>query len=151
MSDWTRLNLGCGNDRREGYIGVDLFDGPQVDQIHDLDRGPWPWLDSSVHHILARHVFEHVQDPVLFMAECWRVLRPGHSLDVVTPHWKSRDAYTDPTHRRFPTEHTFDYWVPGTSLRQHHGGAYHGVSFQYATTPSIIGGELHVTLIKTVG
>jgi predicted SAM-dependent methyltransferase len=145
-----KLNLGCGADRRPGFIGVDLFDGPQVDQIHDLDHGPWPWDDASAEHILARHIFEHVSDPVLFMAESWRVLRPGGMLEVATPHWKSRDAYTDPTHRRFPTEHTFDYWVPGTFLRQHHGAAYTGVTFQYACQPSIVAGQLLVNLIKTV-
>lgn len=150
LMDPPYLNLGCGADRRDGYTGVDLYAAPGVDVVHNLDFAPWPWSDGQVHHILARHVFEHVNDPVLFMAECWRVLRPGGTLDIVTPHWKSRDAYTDPTHKRFPTEYTFDYWVPGKMLRQHHGQAYKGVTFTYASAPSIIGGELHVNLIKTL-
>lgn len=148
--DALRLNLGCGADRRDGFTGVDLFDGPQVDQVHDLDTGPWPWPDGTVRHILARHVFEHVADPVLFMAESWRVLEGGGMLEVVTPYWKHRDSYTDPTHRRHCTEYTFDYWVPGRTLRQHHGAGYVGVTFKYACEPSVIGSELHVTLIKTV-
>lgn len=144
----TSLNLGCGAARIPGLIGVDLFEGPAVDIVHNLDVGPWPWDDCSVHGILARHVFEHVNDPVLFMAECWRVLAPDNLLHIQTPHWKSRDAYTDPTHKRFPTEHTFDYWVDGTELRKHHGAAYSGVTFVYNQGPTIVGGALHVVLAK---
>lgn len=144
------LNLGCGADIRSGYTNVDLYAAPGIDVVTDLDRPGWPWFDGQVHHILARHVFEHVENAPRFMAECWRVLRPGGTLDIVTPHWKSRDAYTDPTHRRFPTEYTFDYWVSGTMLNKHHGQAYRGVSFCYASQVSIMGGELHVNLVKTV-
>lgn len=142
------LNLGCGADWRPGLINVDLFESPTVDVVHNLDVGPWPWDDCSVTNILARHVFEHVADPVLFMAECWRVLAPGGLLRIDTPHWKSRDAFTDPTHKRFPTEHTFDYWVDGTELRKHHGAAYSGVTFAYTYGPEIIGGALHVVLMR---
>jgi predicted SAM-dependent methyltransferase len=149
MSD-LKLNLGCGADRREGWTGVDLFRGPAVDVVHDLDVGPWPFADAAAHSILARHVFEHVADPVLFMAECHRVLEPGGLLWLVTPHWRSRDAYTDPTHRRFPTENTFDYWVKGTFLREHHGQAYAAVEFAYRRPVEVVGGELHVTLAKAL-
>lgn len=144
------LNLGCGADIRDGYTNVDCYAGPGVDVVTDLNRDVWPWFEGMAHHILAKHIFEHVDDAPGFMEACWRVLRPGGTLDIITPHWKSRDAYTDPTHKRFPTEYTFDYWVPGTTLRTKHGGAYRDITFRYASQVSIISGELHVNLVKTV-
>ena len=54
-----KLNLGCSDRVIEGYIGVDI--APPADQIVDL-AGPWPWPDSSVDHVLAYDVCEHIVD-----------------------------------------------------------------------------------------
>lgn len=147
-----RLNLGCGEDIRDGWVNVDLFQDPRVVRA-DLDRTHWAWwADGAAQEILARHIFEHVESAPHFMAQCWRVLAPGGRLEIETPHWMSRDAYTDPTHRRFPTEHTFDYWVPGTFLRENHGAAYkrQGIAFTYAKPPWVNGGTLFVSLVKAL-
>lgn len=142
-----RVNLGCGSDRRDGWTGLDRAAGPAVDIVHDLDQGPWPFKDGSVEAILAKDVFEHVADPILFMTECWRVLQPEGSLFIRTPHWRHRDAYTDPTHRRFPTESTFDYWIPGQLLHHLHNAAYGGVSFKLDGL-DVISGAINVSLFK---
>ncbi len=142
-----RVNLGCGSDYREGWIGVDRVKIPGVDIVHDLDTGPWPFHDDSVEEILARDVFEHVADPVMFMTECWRILQPMGLLHIKTPHWKHRDAYTDPTHKRFPTEHSFDYWLPGTILHSLHGKAYGDVNFGQDSMHITVG-AIHLKLIK---
>jgi SAM-dependent methyltransferase len=42
--------------------------------------------DATFDAIPARHVLEHVQEPIGFLAECWRILRPGGRLVVVTPN-----------------------------------------------------------------
>lgn len=39
--------------------------------------------------ITARHVLEHVREPVGFLAECWRILAPGGRLVLVTPNVES--------------------------------------------------------------
>lgn len=146
-----RLNLGCGEDIRDGWVNVDLFDGDGV-LCYDLNRDVWPWAEGSASEVLARHIFEHVDSAPGFMEACWRVLAPGGRLEIETPHWMSRDAYTDPTHRRFPTEHTFDYWVPGTYLHEHHGAAYkrQGIAFTYAKPPWVNAGTLFVSLVKAL-
>jgi SAM-dependent methyltransferase len=120
----VRLNLGCGSVPEPGYVNVDVWDQPGVDVAHDLDVFPWPFKDGEAEEIRAWDVFEHVADPVGFMGECHRVLAPGGLLFIHTVHYQSRNAYTDPTHRRFLTEESFDYWVPGTGLHQRYGAAY---------------------------
>ena len=55
-----------------------------VVDIGDLAAIAYP--DAAFDAIPARHVLEHVQEPVGFLAECWRILRPGGRLVVVTPN-----------------------------------------------------------------
>lgn len=56
-----RLNLGCADRHIEGFTGVDITDGPEVDEIVDLE-GPWPWETSSVLEVRAHDVAEHIGD-----------------------------------------------------------------------------------------
>lgn len=125
-----RLNLGAGSQTLTGWINLDRVAMPGIDVVHDLDAGPWPFESNSMDQIAAKDVFEHVGDPVLFMTECHRILRPGAGLFLQCPYYRGRDAFTDPTHKRFPTEHTFDYWIPGTALYNANNAAYGGVSFR---------------------
>jgi SAM-dependent methyltransferase len=50
------------------------------------DLGSLAYSDGAFDAITARHVLEHVQEPVGFLAECWRILRPGGRLVIVTPN-----------------------------------------------------------------
>lgn len=124
-----RLNLGSGGRPADGWVNVDIVEHPSVDVVHDLDVIPWPWEDGSAEQIVAQDVFEHVANPVGFMTESHRVLAVGGLLVIKSPWWRHQDAFTDPTHRRFCTEHTWDYWIKGTVLYGDHNAFYGGVSF----------------------
>lgn len=127
-----RLNLGAGSRPMAGAVNVDRIQLPGIDEVWDLDRTPWPWSTSSIEAIHARDVFEHVNDAVAFMTECHRVLIEGCTLWIRTPNiaLSTSDAFTDPTHKRFPTWQTFDYWIPGTLFYAEQNAAYGGVAFQ---------------------
>lgn len=107
-------------------VNLDAVQLDGVDVVHDLDCYPWPFEDQSQDEVWAESVFEHVTDSVAFMRECWRILKPGGLLHLVVPHWQSENAFTDPTHKRFPTERTFDYWCEGTALFNQFGDQYAG-------------------------
>lgn len=79
-----RLNLGAGDWRPEGWVTVDLAN---ADINHDLSVYPWPFPDKSAEAILASHVLEHFSraDGMWFLAECWRILRPGARLQLAVP------------------------------------------------------------------
>lgn len=142
------LNLGCGSDpQADGVVNVDMVRLPQVDVVHDLDVLPWPWDDSSVEGILAQDVFEHVNNPIGFMTEAHRVLEPGGDILMKVPHFRHQDAYTDPTHKRFCTEYTWDYWIKGTVLFDRHNPAYGGVSFELVRR-QIVAGSIFIELRK---
>lgn len=132
MSELVKLNLGSGIDALSGYVNVDSANVPGVNVICDLDESPWPWNDNGVTEIRAFDIFEHVTDPLLFMRECHRVLVVGGILNLHTCYWRSQNAYTDPTHKRFCTEESFDYWCPGTYLHSRYGNAYAGTGVDAA-------------------
>ena len=125
-----RLNLGCGSRPLPKYVNVDVVPLEHVDVVHDLDVTPWPWQDGEATKIVARDIFEHVDNPIAFMTECHRILHPGGTLRLQTGYYQWVDAFTDPTHKRFPTWQTFDYWIPGTVYHKEHNAAYGGISFR---------------------
>lgn len=118
------INLGCGSQAIEGWTNVDLVKQPGVDIAFNLDEYAWPFSSETAVEIRAHDVFEHVNDPLNFMSECWRILKPGAILNIHTTYWKGENSYTDPTHKRFCTEHTFDYWIPGTHNYERYGIGY---------------------------
>ncbi len=108
-----RLNVGCGLDRRHGYVNSDLHPLPGVDVVAELGRHPLPFPDGTFSVVAARDVLEHVDDLIIALGELHRVLRPGGRLVVSTVHFTSRNVWLDPTHRRAFSVRTFDMFVPG--------------------------------------
>lgn len=85
-----KLNLGCGDDLRDGYENVDARDIHGRNRIVDLDVLPWPWSDGSVEEILMLDFLEHFEysktDQIVL--ECWRVLRPMGVVEVQVPDFE---------------------------------------------------------------
>lgn len=120
-----KVNLGSGRKPLAGYLNVDRHAAENVDLVHDVDVFPWPFSDGELVEVASFHLFEHVVDPLGFMAEVHRVLEPGGLLHIEVPHYLSPNAFTDPTHVRYYTEDTFRYWTPGSWLFDMGGPAYH--------------------------
>jgi len=82
-----RLNLGCGNDVREGYVNVDFRQTHPSVVIVDLSVLPWPFEDSSADEILMLDFLEHfpyAQTSRILM-ECRRILKDGGKVVVQVP------------------------------------------------------------------
>lgn len=99
-----RLNLGCGNKHMDGWVNVDKFATPAVDQVLDLEKFPWPWPDDSVDEVLLFHVLEHLgaqTDTYLgIFKELYRVCRDGATILIAVPHPRHDSFISDPTHVR---------------------------------------------------
>lgn len=100
MTSELKIDLGCGPNKKEGFIGVDTIAFPGVDIVTDI-RKRWPWGDNSIDEAHASHVIEHLtaMERVHFCNELYRVLKPGAKATIITPHWASCRAYGDPTHQ----------------------------------------------------
>lgn len=114
-----KLNLGCGDDYREGYVNVDNGHCKK-DVDHDLENFPYPFEDNSFSEIVMQHCIEHISRenfPVL-VKELHRISKPGATLHISAPYYLSRNAYTDFTHKNFMTEESFSYFDPNHPLRK---------------------------------
>jgi ubiquinone/menaquinone biosynthesis C-methylase UbiE len=103
------LDIGCGAHKRPGTIGIDCRLVPGVDVVCDFERG-LPFRDSSVAQAYSIHSIEHMRDLITFMEELYRVCTPGARVLIKTPYYTSRKAFVDPTHVRFMTEESFEYF-----------------------------------------
>jgi SAM-dependent methyltransferase len=116
-----RLNLGCGNKRREGFVGVDIGDFPAVDVRSDVHEYLRSLPDASVAEVYSRHFLEHLEPPALqeLLAQVDRVLQPGGRIHFIVPHFSNPYYYSDPTHRQAFGVHTFSYLCERTCLHRH--------------------------------
>lgn len=96
MSD-AKLNLGCGEDYRDGWVNVDVVPECDPDLVVNLSSFPWPFAAASFDRILAGHVFEHLPSIGDALAECGRILRPGGTVDIRLPIGLDYEA--DQTHQ----------------------------------------------------
>ncbi len=56
-----KLNLGCFNDIKEGYVNLDKGRfNVGVDVIHDLENFPYPFKDNTFKKVYARCILEHI-------------------------------------------------------------------------------------------
>lgn len=85
-----KLNLGCGEDRREGYVNVDACDIPTADQVWNLKKMPWPWKNNSIDEIVAYNILEHLgnDNRESVMKELWRICKNDAIIRIHVPHWK---------------------------------------------------------------
>lgn len=99
-----KFNMGCGFDKRPGWINVDSFAGCNPDEVVNLESVPWPWLDNSADAVMFNHSLEHLgRDPQVFlgiMKELYRICQDQAVIDIRVPHPRHDNFINDPTHVR---------------------------------------------------
>ncbi len=107
-----KLHLGCGRDYKKGYVNCDISKAVNPDKIVNLEK-KLPFKENSVEEVIANHVFEHVVNFVQLMHELHRVCKKNAIIKIKTPFFSAWGQYNDPTHVRFFTPFTFDYFKEG--------------------------------------
>ncbi len=81
-----KLNLGCGDDVKPGYVNVDQREREGVIPV-DLSKFPWPWLNESAQEIVMLDFLEHFPYRLTktILTEVWRVLQPGGIVEIQVP------------------------------------------------------------------
>lgn len=106
------LDLGCGNKKRPGAIGVDFNDRTQADVVHNLNEFPYPFETGTVDEVYLDNCLEHLADVMAVMEEMYRLVKPGGLVKVIVPYFRSKWAFIDPTHTHFFTVDSFNYFDP---------------------------------------
>ena len=105
------LDMGCGNNKRPGAIGIDFNANTQADVVHDLNAFPYPFAESAFDEIYVTHCIEHLDNVVKVMEEIHRIAKPGARIVIDAPYFSGQDAFSDPTHKHFFTSRSFDYFT----------------------------------------
>ena len=94
--DKIKINYGCGNQKLNGYTGVDIRKTKATDIVID-DKAPLPFKDNSIDKIFCDNVLEHVEDLFFVITEFHRICKPGATIEILVPHFsRSQFEY----HRR---------------------------------------------------
>lgn len=109
-----KLNVGCGHKILDGWVNIDINDGPGVDVVADV-CGDLRMPYRSATEVLIDNVLEHVPDPYMALRNLWQVLEVGGLLVVRVPHWRSPKAKIV-THRHLFDEHSLDPVIRGRHL-----------------------------------
>jgi len=96
-----KLNLGCGEDYKEGYINIDLDPKVKADKHINFMKS-LPFKSNSIDEVFTKNLFEHVPNPLNFLLEIRRVLKKGGRAVIITSnasyilyHWPRKKAYHD--------------------------------------------------------
>ena len=110
MSMDKKLEVGCGDNKREGYLGMDMVKLDGVDVVHDMNISPWPFDDNTFNEIIFDDVLEHSKNFLGILSEVYRVSAPNATIKISLPHYSSDNMYSDPTHTIFFSSRSFNYF-----------------------------------------
>lgn len=94
------LEVGCGQNKTKGAIGLDLNPDSHADVLADLTKFPYPFAANRFDVVVCKQILEHLPDLESVFQEFFRILRPKGRVRVESPHFSCFYAYGDPTHRR---------------------------------------------------
>jgi predicted SAM-dependent methyltransferase len=81
----VRLNIGCGTHHIQGFVQIDADINAHPDIVARVP--PLPFPADDIEEVYAGHFLEHLDqdDGRVFVAECYRVLKPGGLCTLVVP------------------------------------------------------------------
>lgn len=125
----SALNLGSGRQAAvPGLVRVDRVLGLRPDVVCDLNHFPWPFRNDSFERIVCMDILEHIQDLMRAMSEIHRIGKPDCIVEIATPHFSCRNAFTDPTHFHFLGIRSFDYFSANETIPDFSKWSYYSPS-----------------------
>lgn len=84
---YDKLNLCCGDDKREGYLNCDVKDS---DHNMDISDGFILFPEDTFVEVLFRHALEHFRPEIgmRLLSEIHRILKPGGRVVVHVPDYQ---------------------------------------------------------------
>lgn len=116
-----KLNFGCGNDIKKGYVNLDKSKTKGIDVVHDLDIYPWPFPSNYFDEVYGRDSIEHVRDLFLAMREIRRISRNGARVRLIVPYYHSSGAFYPNHHYFFNIDGLKFFTEKGRSYDSHPG------------------------------
>lgn len=97
-----KLDIGCGKNKKLGFIGIDIDKNSNADIICSASK--LPFEDSTVSEIYSSHLVEHFdsEEAKKFFNEIYRVLKNGSRVFLkIDTDWSQRRLLKkDPGHKK---------------------------------------------------
>jgi predicted SAM-dependent methyltransferase len=119
-----KLNLGCGRDKREGYINADISSDVGPDLVLNVLDGI-PFEDNSFDEVVAQNVLTQIErgaDFIFVMNELHRVTKG--TILIRVPNAEDICAWQDPLDCRRFTDQSFTYMEHGHRRYEQYGKSY---------------------------
>jgi predicted SAM-dependent methyltransferase len=78
------LNIGAGN-MEYGTDRIDILPSKYTTLVCDVEKG-LPYESEIFDEIFTQNLFEHLRNPGFFLEECYRVLKIGGKLTLITDY-----------------------------------------------------------------
>ena len=129
-----KLNLGCGHNKKEGFINIDKMEENEPDLLFDLEcKKPFPFPDNSIDYVYGSHVIEHIRDIFCLFRELYRICKPGAQLMFITPYATSDDAFESLDHCRMLNENSWMYLDKITN-----DGCAYAIDFDFKVVETVL-------------
>ena len=105
-----RINLGCGNNYKEGWINVDFNKKVKADIYRDITQIPLFFKGNFADEILLDNVLEHIPHEKFFpfLEELHRICKDGAIIKIYVPHYSGMYSSKHLTHYKHFGVGTFD-------------------------------------------
>ena len=134
------LNIGCGNNTY-GDIRIDINPNSAATDIYDVDKG-LQLSDNIIDEIYERNILEHLRNVGFHLDECYRVLKQGGKITVITDNAECQRYYTFGTHtgryeRLHPGDHHFSIFTKKHLQNHFEKAGFKDINIQYIKTDTI--------------
>lgn len=79
------LDIGCGINKKKGFVGIDLNPQNKPDIVGDATN--LKIESNSVETIYSRRCIQHIQEDAKALAEFYRVLKVEGKLELIVSSW----------------------------------------------------------------
>lgn len=121
-----KLNLGCGRDKREGYINLDISPDVKPDVVCDI-QSCIPFRDDTFDEVLANNVLTQILESKVYLSvinDLWRITKPTGEIIIRVPLATDACAFQDPMDCRRFTDQSFTYMEYGHRRYEQYGKHY---------------------------
>lgn len=143
------LNFGAGSTRFHSQIlNLDICHGPRSDIVNAGDE--LPFRDDALDLVISQEVLEHLEDPVLWIQEIHRVLKPNGKfycqLPFIIGYHPGPADYWRFTKEAYPRLLPDDRWeIERLELSVGHGSGLYRILVEFtAVTASAIHSKLYM-------
>jgi len=137
MNEKTILNVGCGDDLY-GTHRVDIVPTKATTHVFDVEEGiqfPSEYFDE----VYSKNLLEHLRNVGFFLQECYRVLKNGGKLVLITDSASCLRYYVLGTHtgryeRKHKDDKHYSIFTPNHLVNHLEAARFENITWNYVET-----------------